>query len=123
MARSHGTSRLRTAIDDAYPRRSGSAHHSTAWAFLARIKLRHLWLCRRGPTIGRGYIGPKTGHASTGRGRTRYCAPHNTVKFVEQGLVEALAGRKGDTLRHGHVASNLPPSWYTLYELTRLPEH
>jgi putative ABC transport system substrate-binding protein len=42
MASSHGTSRLRTAIDDAYPRRSGSAHHSTAWAFLARIKLNHL---------------------------------------------------------------------------------
>src|SRR5258707_935722 len=46
MARSHGTSRLRTAIGDAYPRRSGSAHHSTAWAFLTRIKLRH-WLARQ----------------------------------------------------------------------------
>jgi hypothetical protein len=59
MARSHGPSRLRTAIDDAFPRRSGSAHHSTAWAFLARIKLRSFMAVQKGPYDSPRILDPK----------------------------------------------------------------
>ena len=87
MARSHGTSRLRTAIDDAYPRRSGSAHHSTAWAFLARIKLHHLWLTERVLVYER----PPLGTPTPGQALASYPGSVSTIaRLAEVGTIPMI---------------------------------